>query len=131
MRDQGIPAMRCLRQGAAAAAAAAADPLRKMSVIGSSVRPSDEPLVEPVAIPVNPDALRKRAADLQTYIENNQDEVAQWDRWRTNMKKDISSKFAKQEKKLASVEAMVKDVHAMLTRMDKVHLAEGTMEGLG
>jgi len=40
------------------------------------------------------------ARELTEYIQNNQDDVAQEERWRTIWKKDMSAKFAKQQEQL-------------------------------
>ena len=62
-----------------------------------------------------------RATAIENYIIDHQDEVAQEERWRTHMNKEMSVKFAKQEKYVAEVEKKLISSHQTISeRQDRL-----------
>jgi len=59
--------------------------------------------------------------ELTEYIQDNQDDVAQEERWRTILKKDMSAKFAKQQEQLMDVKKQQMDLVAMLGTLLEHH----------
>jgi len=57
------------------------------------------------------------ARELTEYILDNQDDVAQEERWRTLLNKNISAKFAKQQEQLTNVEKQLTNTEKQQTDM--------------
>jgi len=67
--------------------------------------------------------------ELTEYIQDNQDDVAQEERWRTLFKKDMSAKFAKQQEQLTVVKSQLTNVEKQLTNTEKQQMDLVAMMG--
>jgi len=69
------------------------------------------------------------ARELTEYVQDNQDDVAQEERWRTILKKDMSAKFAKQQEQLTVVKSQLTNVEKQLTNTEKQQMDLVAMMG--